>query len=399
MLIEKCGLAQSALQGKTILLTGGGGGIGLETARALVWLGANVIIAEINAEKGKAAAQAANHDTGSDRAESYVIDLADETQIQTLVRYAQQKYGFVDAVVNNAAYVAVGAVEDVAASVWDKSYAVNFRAPLQLAQLLLPEMKAKNSGVILFVSSSGAAPYMGAYEVFKTSQVELSNTLAAELEDTKVHALTIGPGLVKTETAMNGIEKIAELMGMSTEAFYQMNEKHMLSAEEAGTGFALAVVFAEKYRGQEISSIQALSDAGLYSCNAGETEKKETSASEGAELATLVPQAADTYNEQYEGWLQRNLFERQWVLRDFKKYSGHSAEQFKARIEDARKLAEHYDFACLAAFQGDFMKLAEYYRHQYKLLQGFEKDPKKLKENLAIIEGWIDVAERIVGLL
>lgn len=397
MLIEKCGLTPSALAGKTVILTGGGGGIGLETARALVWLGANVIIAEISAEKGKAAAEAANRDVNCTRAEYYPIDLSDEGKLEGLVRYAQQKYGFVDAVINNAAFVAIGAVEDVSATAWDKSYAVNFRAPLRLSQLLLPDMKAKNSGAILFVSSSGAAPYMGAYEVFKTSQVELCNTLAAELEDTAVHTLTIGPGLVKTETAMAGIEKIAALMGMSTEAFYQMNEKHMLSAEEAGTGFALAVVFAQKYRGQEISSIQALVGAGLFS---GSTEtKKEEKTSGSPELAALISQAADTYCEQYDGWLRRSLFERQWVLRDFKKYAGYSAEQFRARILDARALAQSGDFDRLAFFLGDFEKLEEYYRHQYKLLQGFEKDPQKLKENLKIIQGWIDNVEQISGLL
>ena len=398
MLIEKCGLSPSTLSGKTIILTGGGGGIGVETARALVWLGANVIIAEVSAEKGKAAAEMVNHDSDSTRAEYYPVDLSDEGQLVGLIRHAQQKYGFVDAVINNAAMVAIGAVEDVLASAWDKSYAVNFRAPLRLAQLLLPDMKAKNSGAILFVSSSGAAPYMGAYEVFKTSQVELCNTLAAELEDTGVHTLTIGPGLVKTETAMAGIEKIAALMGMSIEAFYQMNEKHMLSAEEAGTGFALAVAFAQKYRGQEISSIQALSDAGLFSGNT-ETKQENTASSGSPELAALISQAADIFCEQYDGWLQRSLFERQWVLRDFKKYAGYSAEQFKARILDARETAKNGDFNRLAFFMGDFEKLEEYYRHQYKLLQGFEKDPKKLKENLKIIEGWIDNAERISSLL
>ena len=75
---------------------------------------------------------------------------------------------------------------------------------------------------------------MGAYEVFKTAQVELANTLAMELEDTGVFAYTVGPGLVKTQTAMSAIEVVAASMGMSLDAFYEMNSSHILAADAAG---------------------------------------------------------------------------------------------------------------------------------------------------------------------
>ncbi len=52
-----------------------------------------------------------------------------------------------------------------------------------LAQKFLPDMVKRGYGVFACVSSSGDAPFMGAYEVFKTAQVELANTLAPELED------------------------------------------------------------------------------------------------------------------------------------------------------------------------------------------------------------------------
>ena len=81
----------------------------------------------------------------------------------------------------------MGAVDDVKIEFWDKSYAVNLKVPLLLSQKFLPLMKERKSGTIVFVSSSGASPYMGAYEVFKTVQVELSNTLAMELENSGVY--------------------------------------------------------------------------------------------------------------------------------------------------------------------------------------------------------------------
>jgi NAD(P)-dependent dehydrogenase (short-subunit alcohol dehydrogenase family) len=72
-----------------------------------------------------------------------------------------------------------------------------------LLEKLLPGMLKRKSGTVVFVPSSGAAPYMGAYEVFKTAQVELCNTLAGELEGTGVITFSIGPGIVKTDFNIN----------------------------------------------------------------------------------------------------------------------------------------------------------------------------------------------------
>lgn len=398
MLIENSSLPRTTLCGKTVLLTGAGGGIGYEAARALSWLGANVIIAEIDKEKGLSAENTINQEIGSIRAEFFEIDLSEEQQIDRLVRHAIDKYGFIDVVFNNATLTAMGLVEDVSISTWDKSYAVNFRAPLLLTQKLLPEMKKNNKGTIVFVPSSGAAPYMGAYEVFKTAQVELCNTLAGELEDTNINVFSIGPGLVKTDTAIKGIETVASLMGMTMDEFYKMNEAHMMSAEEAGTGFALSVVFAEKYNGQEIGSIQVLMDAGIIGDNLTES-KKTFSKEDNALLLSLVSKAVATYNEQYNGWLKRNVFERQWVLRDFKKTVGSSAEQYKGKMQRVKSIVSQESFEELSDYKVDFEKLKSYYNHQHKLLQGYEKNPQKLKQNSEILIGWIQDIELICNLL
>lgn len=398
MLIEKSGLSRTTLDGKTVLITGAGGGIGYEAARALAWLGAKVIIAEIDSKKGKTAEREINEQTDSAQTEFYQIDLSDEQQIERLVEYTKEKCGFVDVVFNNATITALGAVEEVSLSSWDKSYAVNFRAPLLLTQKYLPEMKKHNKGTIVFVPSSGAAPYMGAYEVFKTAQVELCNTLAGELENTNIHVFSIGPGLVKTDTAKKGIQTVASLMGIPTDDFYAMNEAHMLSAEEAGTGFAISIVIAEKYNGQEIGSIQALLDAGIIKQKSAES-KAVISEQDKTRLAALVSKTIIAYIEQYDGWLKRNVFERQWVLRDFKKTVGCSAEQFKGRIQRIESVISDESLEELSNHKQDFEKLKAYYQRQYKLLQGFEKDPQKLKENSDIITGWIKDIEAICGLL
>ncbi len=384
MLIEKLENAKNSLSGKTVLLTGAGGGIGFEAARALLYMGAAVIIAEVDKAKGEAAAATLAEQFPTGKVEFYAVDLSEETQIYALHEYLIKRYGFIDVLFHNACMTPMGNVEEVPIATWDKSYRVNFKAPLLLTQLFLPEMKRQNKGTIVFVPSSGAAPYMGAYEVFKTAQVELCNTLSAELEGSEIYTYSIGPGLVKTETAMNSIEIVAAKMGLSTTQFYAMNDKHILKVEDAGVGFALSVLYAKRYSGQEIGSIAPLIDSGLYADvpSTADTEMNK-------ELLSLLKSVTTVYHEQYLGWQQRSIFERQWVLRDFKKFVGISAEQFENDMNVLIADLTTENKINLASYKARFEKLSGYYTHQHKLLQSFEKNPQSLAENSNVILGWI----------
>ncbi len=398
MLIEKNKDLKNCLNGKTVLITGAGGGIGYEAARSLAWMGANVVIAEIDEQKAQDAARRINDETQGSKALVCAVDIADEKQVEALYDGLKGRYGFVDAVFNNATITPLGAVDEVSIADWDASYAVNLRGPVMLVQKFLPDMKKRNSGVIVFVPSSGAAPYMGAYETFKTAQVEVSNTLSAELEGTGIYVFSIGPGLVKTNTAQRAIEKVAAQMQMSVDAFYEMNAKHILDVESAGAGFAVAVAQAEKYAGQEVSSIQVLLAAGLMEGeDAGEPEA--LSGTDAAELGALVSSVIHTYNEQYQGWLSRNVFERQWVLRDFKKVVKQAADEFKYALEGTARLLSQQGAAQLRPKKDLFARLKSYYEHQYDMLQGFEKNAARLEENSRIMRGWIDELSRIIALL
>jgi len=377
MLIEKNISFKNRLKDKVILLTGAGGGIGFETAKALVYMGAKVIVAEIDKRKMLCAKSTLDNIFGKNSVEFYEIDLSDENEIYALVSHVKDKYGRIDVLFNNATIAAMGTVEKVSIDVWDKSYAVNFKAPLLLTQLVLPLMKQKSSGTIVFVSSSGAAPFMGAYEVFKTAQVELSNTLYGELESTNIKVYTIGPGLVKTETAMKGIEIVSSHMGITTQEFYEMNENHILGVEEAGTGFAISVLMADRYDGQEIGAIQVLSDSGLL---LKLDSKENTKSNDYQSIIPIVLNVVKVYKEQYSGWMKRNVFERQWVLRDFKKTVGYSADQFLEIMQHIQYVVFNGKIQDISNYSSNFQKLMEYYKRQYTLLQGYEKNPEKLKE-------------------
>ena len=377
------------MQGKTVLLTGAGGGIGFEAARCFAAMGARIILAEIHRDKGQDAEDAINATFPNRPAAFYEIDLADEAQIRTMAEWILKIYGVPDVIFNNATITKMGAVDQVETAFWDKSYLVNLRAPLILTQLFLGAMKERKSGTLVFVSSSGAAPYMGAYEVFKTAQVELSSTLAMELEGSGVFAYTIGPGLVKTETAMESIEIVAKNMGMTTDEFYTMNDQHILDVEKAGLGFALSAAFSERYHGQEIGCIRVLTDfQDLSACQEDSEPSSEISSDAQKWRESNFASIYATFRQQHAGWQKMNIFERQWVFRDFKKAMGVSAEQADDILRQLQqKLERRQEFnANDFTFLSDLKK---YWEHQLKLLRGYEKDKNKLKEKEQIITSWI----------
>jgi NAD(P)-dependent dehydrogenase (short-subunit alcohol dehydrogenase family) len=274
MLISQLGLKPDALRGQTVIVTGAGGGIGYEAARALLWLGANVVIAEINPQNGRKAEVTLEQEFGQDRVLFVTTDVGDEESVKNLYSLSILAFGKVDAVINNATIAVLGKIVDLSVEDWDRSYHVNLRAPVLMAKYFIPDVLKRDHGVFACVSSTGTA-FLGGYETFKAAQVHLANTLDAELEGTNVIAYTIGPGLVPTETASKAVSQLAPQMGMSVEQFFEMNKAAVLTVAEAGAGFAVSVVLAERFRGQEISSMQALKAADI---NFGTAEAENTSA-------------------------------------------------------------------------------------------------------------------------
>ncbi len=250
MLIGKSRLVPNSLKGEVAIVTGAGRGIGLETARALVWLGVKVVIAEINEKDGNVAVEHLKKEFGEAKALFIKTDVSSEKDIEKLSKEILKEWGKVDIIINNATVFPMGGIKEVPVEKWDFSYRVNLRGPVLLAKVFLPDMIKRKHGVFVCVSSSGAAPFMGAYEVLKTAQVELANTIAAEVEGTGVYAFTIGPGIVKTPGFLEGGGQVASLMGITIDQLLEMNTNFEISPEAAGVGFAASIGLAPKYHGQ-----------------------------------------------------------------------------------------------------------------------------------------------------
>ncbi|QHQ61331.1 SDR family NAD(P)-dependent oxidoreductase [Anaerocolumna sedimenticola] len=396
MFLENNNYSKTALLGKTVLITGGGGGIGFEASRAFSYMGAKVIIAEIDTLKGKQAQKLINNEYKNENVDFFQIDISDEKQIDKLHEYISNRYTKLDVIINNAAVVPMGAIEAVSISDWDLSYAVNLRAPVLLAQKFLPFMR-NTGGIIVFVPSTGAQPFMGAYEIFKSAQVELCNIISEEVSE---HIITysIAPGFVKTDTAVKAVEVVASSMGITSEDFFKAHEEYILDAELAGVGYAVSVVNAKKYNGLEILSSQALEDEGLIISDATKQDNIPHQV-DYDRLILLFTDISNTFLDQYQSWQKKNLFQKQFILSDFKKQMGIPAESFKKQLETLQSHIQNQKWDSLLNSKDMFIKWQSFYKHQKKLLQSYEKNATQLANDTKLLNSWIDTLQGIIDVI
>lgn len=400
LLISKGKLNQNSLKDQVSIVTGSGRGIGFEAARSLAWLGAKVIIAEIDKKTGTETALKIEKEMGNDSAYFIHTDVADERSIKNLANESFKIFKKVDIVLNNATKVSVGSVKDTEIKNWDIGYQINLRGPVNLAKVFLPGMLERNKGTFVCVSSSGAAPYMGAYEVFKTAQVELSNTLSLELEGTGVNVFTIGPGLVKTPGAMESIEKLAPLFKQTVDEFFEIGKDWIISVEAAGAGFAAAIALAQVFNGKEIASKYALMEAGI-DISEKRLEQNQMTFTEGDLESALAfcKKARETLKNLSDQWMNLNNFMKQWVIRDFKKYTGLTVEESLFKFDDLENGLRNRDYVLLQMSKNFIDKLGKYYDHYYKQTESFVKDTKIRKEQTDLISSWQDNIKKLIEFL
>ena len=208
------------LKGKTAIVTGGGRGIGRAIARRFAAEGAAVLLAARTASELEAVAK--EIEAGGGRAAWLTADLTREADCERVVAAAREKLGGVHILVNNAGdYGPVKPVEEITPPEWDAVIAVHLRAAYLLTRLVLPEMYARGSGVILNISSlsaKAAFAWGSPYAAAKAGLLGLTRVVAAEAarKGVRVNALCPGP-VAETKMSKDLGRVLAERLGVSPE--------------------------------------------------------------------------------------------------------------------------------------------------------------------------------------
>ncbi|MCX2954721.1 type I polyketide synthase [Lentzea sp. NEAU-D7] len=188
-------VGRPSLAGTTVLLTGATGGLGQLFARELADAGANLVLTG----RDQAALDELADAIGGP-ALALVADVTDGTALTRAVERAEQEFGAVDVLINNAGVGGpAGPLWEVDEDHWWQAMEVNVRGTARACRAVLPGMVERGRGrVINIVSSAGKHrwPHVSGYSVSKAAAIKLGENLAPELAGTGVSVLSYHPGLV-----------------------------------------------------------------------------------------------------------------------------------------------------------------------------------------------------------
>lgn len=191
------------LRNRVVLITGGSRGLGLAMARAFLSRGAKVALLARDPEALERARQLL---AGLGTVFVRPCDVRYETQIKEAVRDVRHELGDIDVLVNNAGTITVGPMDTMTAEEYRESLDVFFWAPLHATLAVLPEMRKRQSGRIVNISSIGgkiSVPHLLPYSVGKFALSGFSEGMRAELTRDNVYVTTVYPGLMRTGSPRN----------------------------------------------------------------------------------------------------------------------------------------------------------------------------------------------------
>jgi 3-hydroxybutyrate dehydrogenase len=224
----------NTLKGKTALVTGSTSGIGLGIARTLAGQGANIVFNGFGDAKEIEALQAQVAKEFDVQTAYHNADMSKAGEIEAMMKFAGEKFGAVDVLVNNAGIQHVASIEDIPVEKWDAILAINLSSAFHTTRLALPSMKKKNWGRIINVASVhglvGSAQ-KSAYVAAKHGIVGLTKVTALENAHTAITCNAICPGWVLTPLVQKQVDARAQQDNISNDA-----AKKALLAEKQPSG-------------------------------------------------------------------------------------------------------------------------------------------------------------------
>jgi NAD(P)-dependent dehydrogenase (short-subunit alcohol dehydrogenase family) len=246
------------LAGKAAVITGAASGIGEGTARRFIEEGAQVVIADLQQDKGTALAAELG-----DAARYIFCDVTQEDDVAAAVDLAVAEFGKLDIMVNNAGIVgAVGPIQDTSIEAWDKTINILLRGVFLGSKHASRVMRPQGSGVILSIASTagvigGLGPH--AYTAAKHGVVGLTKSVASELCKYGIRVNCVAPG--NTATAMT-----ADVVSQDHENLDAVNkaiaESSMLGISGQPSDIANALLYLASEEARYVTGHTLVVDAG-----------------------------------------------------------------------------------------------------------------------------------------
>jgi NAD(P)-dependent dehydrogenase (short-subunit alcohol dehydrogenase family) len=189
----------------TWLITGCSTGLGRHLAQAVLGDGHNAIVTARDAAAVEDLAKAY-----PDQALAVALDVTDTEQIARAARLAEERFGGVDVLVNNAGYGYRAAVEEGDAAGIATLFSTNFFGPVNLIKAVLPGMRARRRGVIVNVSSISARRFpagSGYYSASKAALESVSGSLRNEVAPLGIKVIVVEPGAFRTDFAGRSLQE------------------------------------------------------------------------------------------------------------------------------------------------------------------------------------------------
>lgn len=189
------------LTGRVALVTGGSKGLGLAMARGFAEAGADVIISSRHEDELKAAVAQIQDGTGV-RAEYHVADMTERKDVARLAKESLARMGRVDILVNNAGSNTPQAIDKIRDEDWDRIVELNLSSCMALTRELVPQMKERRWGRVIFISSImglASKECRNVYSATKSAVIGLARASSLDLGEFGITVNCIAPGPFLTD--------------------------------------------------------------------------------------------------------------------------------------------------------------------------------------------------------
>jgi 3-hydroxybutyrate dehydrogenase len=256
-----------SLAGKSALITGSTGGLGLAIAEGLAAQGCNIILNGLLSETEAAPVAEKIATTHGVKTIYDGADLRRPDAITAMIAHASKAFGGIDIVVNNAVVRHFAPIEDFPTERWNEALAVNLSAAFHTIRQTLPGMRASGFGRIINVASPYS--FMGIanrvdYVTTKTAILGMTRAVALEITGTDITCNAVAPGVLPTPAIETKIATIAEARGVPVEVATKdyLAERQPSGRFTAMGGVAALIAFLCGSDARDINGVAIPVDSG-----------------------------------------------------------------------------------------------------------------------------------------